>query len=183
MVRWARKECRQGQDERTQAGEEWGQCQGDGGGEHFCGVAGFARLVYILSTAETRRIQVGVSEGGGLGGGGGGVRDSGTWRGRHRMAGGRAAVRAVLYMATVAATRASPVIRACYPRLRAAGKPSKVALTACMRKLLVVCTALCQHQSLWDPTMAVPNTVAHRFRPKTPKAFGGLGTNSASRLS
>ena len=81
-------------------------------------------------------------------------RDSGTWRGQRRIAGGRAAVRAVLYMATVAATRANPVIRACYRRLRAAGKPAKVALTACMRKLLVVCNALCQHQTMWDPTMA-----------------------------
>ena len=81
-------------------------------------------------------------------------RDSGTWRGQRRIAGGRAAVRAVLYMATVAATRANPVIRAFYQRLRAAGKPAKVALTACMRKLLVVCNALCQHQTVWDPTMA-----------------------------
>ena len=81
-------------------------------------------------------------------------RDSGTWRGQRRIAGGRASVRAVLYMATVAATRANPVIRAFYRRLRAAGKPAKVALTACMRKLLVVCNALCQHQTMWDPTMA-----------------------------
>ena len=81
-------------------------------------------------------------------------RDSGTWRGRRRIWGGRASVRAVLYMATVAATRANPVIRAFYRRLVAAGKPSKVALTACMRTLLVFCNALCQHQTLWDPTMA-----------------------------
>ena len=81
-------------------------------------------------------------------------RDSGTWRDRRSIWGGRASVRAVLYMATVAATRANPVIRAFYRRLVAAGKPSKVALTACMRKLLVFCNALCQHQGLWDPTMA-----------------------------
>ena len=81
-------------------------------------------------------------------------RDSGRWRGRRRCWGGRASVRAVLYMATVAATRANPVIRAFYQRLVAAGKPAKVALTACMRKLLVLCNAVCQHQTLWDPTMA-----------------------------
>lgn len=80
-------------------------------------------------------------------------RDSGTWRGQRRIAGGRAAVRAVLYMATVAATRANPVIRAFYQRLRTAGKPAKVALTACMRKLLVICNALCQKQTTWDPTV------------------------------
>ncbi len=65
-----------------------------------------------------------------------------------------APVRAVLYMATVAATRANPVIRAFYQRLRAAGKPAKVALTACMRKLLVICNALCQKQTTWDSTVA-----------------------------
>ena len=81
-------------------------------------------------------------------------RDSGTWRGRRRVWGGRAQVRAVLYMATVAAIRANPRLRACYQRLHAAGKPPKVALTACMRKLLVICNALCQHQTMWDPTMA-----------------------------
>ncbi len=80
-------------------------------------------------------------------------RDSGAWRGPRRIWGGRAPVRAVLYMATLTATRSNPRLRACYQRLRAAGKPPKVALTACMRKLLVLCNALCQHQTMWDPTM------------------------------
>ena len=81
-------------------------------------------------------------------------RDSGAWRGPRRVWGGRGQVRAVLYMATVAAIRANPRLRACYQRLQAGGKPPKVALTACMRKLLVICNALCQHQTMWDPTMA-----------------------------
>jgi len=81
-------------------------------------------------------------------------RDSGTWRGPRRVWGGRGQIRAVLYMATVAAIRANPRLRACYQRLHAAGKPPKVALTACMRKLLVICHALCQQQTTWDPTMA-----------------------------
>ena len=80
-------------------------------------------------------------------------RDSGTWRGRRGIWGGRASVRAALYMATLAATRANPPIRAFYQRLVAAGKRPKVALTACMRKLLVRCNALCKQQTLWDPTM------------------------------
>ena len=81
-------------------------------------------------------------------------RDSGAWRGPRRIWGGRAPVRAVLYMATLSATRSNPRLRACDQRLRAAGKPPKVALTACMRKLLVLCNALCKHQTSWDPTMA-----------------------------
>ena len=80
-------------------------------------------------------------------------RDSGTWRGPRRVWGGRAQIRTVLYMATVAAIRANPRLRACYQRLHAAGKPPKVALTACLRKLLVICNAVCQHQTMWDPTM------------------------------
>ena len=63
-------------------------------------------------------------------------RDSGTLRGKRRIWGGRARLRAVLYMAAMVASRFNPVIRDFYQRLLAAGKPKKVALTACIRKLL-----------------------------------------------
>ena len=81
-------------------------------------------------------------------------RDSGAWRGRRSCWGGRAQVRAALSMAALTATRVNPTLRACYQRLIAAGKPPKVALVACMRKLLVLCNALCKSQTTWDPTMA-----------------------------
>ena len=81
-----------------------------------------------------------------------------------RRWGGRASVRAALYMATVAATRANPAIRAFYQRLVAAGKRPKMALTACMRKLLVLCNALSRTRPLgtspWPPRTCHPNTVA-----------------------
>ena len=76
-------------------------------------------------------------------------RDSGTLRGARTCGGGRAAVRAVLYMATVAATRCNPVIRAFYHRLCQAGKAKKVALTACMRKLLTILNAMLKHRTPW----------------------------------
>lgn len=81
-------------------------------------------------------------------------RDSGHLRGRRAIWGGRAGVRAVLYMATVAATRFNPAIRAFYQRLLAAGKPTKVALTACMRKLLVTLNSLLRTGTAWDPARA-----------------------------
>lgn len=81
-------------------------------------------------------------------------RDSGTFRGRRKAWGGRATVRAVLYMATLAATRWNPVIRTCYRRLLAAGKLKKVALTACMRKFLSILDSMVRHQAPWSPTYA-----------------------------
>ena len=74
---------------------------------------------------------------------------SGTLRGRRSVWGGRAAVRAVLSMSTVVASRWNPVIHAVYERLRAAGKPAKVALTAWMRKLLTILNALVRKQQPW----------------------------------
>lgn len=77
-------------------------------------------------------------------------RDSGKYRGRRCIWGGRGSVRAVLYMATLAATRFNPVIRAFYLRLCAAGKEKKVALTACMRKLLTILNAMVKTGTPWQ---------------------------------
>lgn len=76
-------------------------------------------------------------------------RDSGTMRGQRVIWGGRQEVRQALYMATLTATRANPVIRDFYRRLKASGKPSKVAITACMRKLLVILNAMIRDQKPW----------------------------------
>lgn len=78
-------------------------------------------------------------------------RDSGQSRGRRMIFGGRAGVRAVLYMATVTASRCNPVIHAFYQRLRTARKPAKVALTACMRKLLTILNAMLKAKTPWQP--------------------------------
>jgi len=80
--------------------------------------------------------------------------DSGTLRGQRHCWGGRAQVRQVLYMATLAATRCNPVIRPHYERLVAAGKPRKVALVACMRRLLVILNAMVRDGTEWDPELA-----------------------------
>ncbi len=78
-------------------------------------------------------------------------RDSGTMQGRRMVWGGRARVRAVLYMATLSAVQHNPVIRAFYERLVGAGKPKKVALTACMRKLLTILNAMMRTGTAWSP--------------------------------
>lgn len=76
-------------------------------------------------------------------------RDSGLRRGRRSVWGGRAGVRSVLYMATLSAVRCNPAIRAFYRRLREGGKKPKVALTACMRKLLVILNAMAKNNEPW----------------------------------
>jgi len=75
--------------------------------------------------------------------------DSGRMRGKRSCWGGRASVRAALYMATLVATRHNPVIRSLYQRLCAAGKAKKVAITACMRKLLTIVNAMIKHHTPW----------------------------------
>jgi len=78
-------------------------------------------------------------------------RDSGTLRGRRMVSGGRAPVRAVLYMATLSAIRYNPTIAAFYQRLRAAGRPGKVAVVAAMRKLLTILNAIVRERRPWQP--------------------------------
>jgi transposase len=81
-------------------------------------------------------------------------RDSGTLRGRRAVWGGRRAVRTVLYMGTLRATRCNPAIQAFYDRLLAAGKAKKVALVACMHKLLTILNAMVKHQAHWQTQAA-----------------------------
>lgn len=78
-------------------------------------------------------------------------RDSGRHRGQRRTIGGRSSVRKMLYMAALTATQRNPAIKAFYERLRAAGKPAKVALTACMRKLLTILNAIAKTGRGWEP--------------------------------
>jgi transposase len=78
-------------------------------------------------------------------------RDSGTLRGTRTVWGGRTHVRAILYMSTLVAVRYNSVLKAFYERLRAAGKPAKVALTACIRKLLTILNAMVKYQKPWQP--------------------------------
>ncbi len=77
-------------------------------------------------------------------------RDSGALRGKRTVWGGRARVRTSLYMAAMVASRFNPVIRDFYQRLLAVGKPRKLALTACMRKLLIILNSMLKHGSSWQ---------------------------------
>lgn len=81
-------------------------------------------------------------------------RDSGTLQGKRFIRGGRASLRTVLYMATLAATRWNPVIREDYKRLVARGKPAKAALVACMRKLLSILNTMVRNNECWNPRIA-----------------------------
>lgn len=80
-------------------------------------------------------------------------RDSGQMRGRRSIHGGRSPVRNTLYMATLCAVRFNPVLKECYQRLVGAGKRKKVALVACMRKLLVMLNAIAKHRTPWMPML------------------------------
>ena len=77
--------------------------------------------------------------------------DSGPRRGRRRVSGGRAQIRSALYMAVLSGIRFNPALRTFYRRLLDAGKPKKVVITACMRKLLTILNAMVKNGTDWDP--------------------------------
>ena len=79
--------------------------------------------------------------------------DSGSMKGRRAIRGGRAGVRKALYMATISAIKSNPDIHTLYRRLLAKGKHTKVAITACMRQLLITLNALIKHNRKWKPTL------------------------------
>ena len=83
-------------------------------------------------------------------------RDSGTWRGTRAIWGGRRQVRTMLYMAALVGVRYNPVLRSFYDGLLARGKPKKVALTACMHKLLTILHAVLRDGTPWQPTVLTP---------------------------
>ena len=83
-------------------------------------------------------------------------RDSGPHRGKRSVWGGRARVRAALYMGALVASRRNPVLKEFYHRLLEAGKPKKVALTACMRKLLTILNSMMRTGENWNPTISTP---------------------------
>jgi transposase len=78
-------------------------------------------------------------------------RDSGKMRGRRSIYGGRARIRTLLYMAATSAIRSNPIIRAFYQRLTSKGKPHKVAIVACMRKMLTILNAMVRESTPWTP--------------------------------
>jgi transposase len=86
-------------------------------------------------------------------------KDSGRKSGKRSVWGGRASIRRVLYMATLVATSCNPVIRDFYRRLLKTGKPTKVALTACMRKLLIILNSMIKHKTLWQ--QSIPLVIAN----------------------
>jgi transposase len=79
-------------------------------------------------------------------------RESGRYKGLRRIQGGRHQVRTVLYTAMMSAMQCNPVFKATYQRLVAAGKPKKVAIIACVRKMIVILNSMLRDEVMWDAT-------------------------------
>lgn len=121
----------------------------------LCGVPGVGRVLATTLMAELPELgRLNRREIAALAGLAPLCRDSGTYRGQRSIWGGRANVRTALYMGTLSAVRANAPLRRFYEELLARGKPKKVALVACMRKLLVTCNAIVRDGRAWDSNFA-----------------------------
>jgi hypothetical protein len=107
-------------------------------------------------------------------------RSAGIFRGRRMVLGGRASVRTALYMPTLTAIRHNPALQAFYQRLIGRGRPAKVAITACMRKLLVILNAILREhrpwQTPWPTTQSLSRRPGHRTRARRSDRSGGCGS-------
>ncbi|QMV14594.1 Transposase IS116/IS110/IS902 family protein [Vibrio spartinae] len=81
-------------------------------------------------------------------------RESGRYKGKRIIQGGRTQVRTVLYMAMMSAMQSNPIFKATYQRLLEAGKPKKVAIIACVRKMVVILNSMLRDGTMWDENMA-----------------------------
>ena len=104
-------------------------------------------------------------------------RDSGKYSGKRIVWGGRARVRTALYMAALVASRYNPVIRVFYDRLVNAGKPKKLALTACMRKLLTILNAMLRNGELWRES-ALPELAPSTLEPRDAVTGNDVSANT-----
>jgi len=80
-------------------------------------------------------------------------RESGSYKGKRMIRGGRAQIRTAMYMAMMSAIQCNPTFKALYQRLVASGKPKKVALIACIRKLVIILNSMVRDGVMWDPKM------------------------------
>ena len=81
-------------------------------------------------------------------------RESGTYKGKRKIRGGRYKVRTVLFMAMMSAIQSNPKFKAIYTRLVKAGKPKKVALIACMRRMITILNIMVKNETVWDDSLA-----------------------------
>ena len=81
-------------------------------------------------------------------------RESGSYQGQRKIKGGRYQIRTVMFMAMMSAIQCNPVFKATYQRLVASGKPKKVAIIACVRKMIVILNSMVRDGTMWDPNMA-----------------------------
>ena len=80
-------------------------------------------------------------------------RESGTFKGKRMIRGGRHQIRTVMFMSMMSAMQCNPVFKATYQRLVAAGKPKKIAIIACVRKMIVILNSMVRDGVMWDPKM------------------------------